>query len=824
MKRALSLLLAILMLAGLAVLFASCKNEVDGIVTFSGGTEKLDLSGYALLYGESQNGDAYTSTFQAQLNGFAEALGEKMGKSFNPRQVERSDLQEKEILIGLTDREESKKAHAQIAGEGFAIRVIGGKIVIVGTDNLFTLMALQYFKEKYLGGEQVQLLELYESAEAENVGTLTLADSSKNTPADVENVFTYVCSHKLASLAPAYAGTGSTSNISGYEEYPQIALTQIVQKMEAQSGLGGKYFPSDTDKKEHAREVLVGMTDREECKTALSGVAGDEYVVRVLGERVAVTSWSEAGLKKAVAAYLDLMSEATKKQEGKTVVVLPQGFCLVGDASDVWEIDFPQPTGEGISLYNTMDANDNALQFLYTGEGVNADSYNAYCRELEAAGYAVYMQSEAEGSIFKTYVNEEKQHSLYVAYNAYAHKNDYNNSTYNWALSKTKTGDKNVYKYDPCFRIVSAPLESAYLPEEELLTPQNYQKKTDSMVTTLPLYGKAVGLSYIVTLEDGSFVVFDGGNMTTDGPEHSLLWRALCTLYENIYKQSPTQKEPVRIAAWVLTHAHGDHYRVFKKLADTYGSTGLLQVDRMIANIPAVDSAYTISSIAKLMTPAHVKSLQNSIKGGFDYIKVHTGQKFYIANLEIEVITTWEDLNPLVANNTNDTNTVLRFTLTNKNEPSAKVTQMWTGDANRWQSRFMCATYGDYLKSDMVSVAHHGNNGCEVEFYAMVSPTTVWWPNTAGSAKSYLNPSKYKSDFRHQTDQYLCNELESVKYVYTAGVAGGSVGNLNHFTTLVLKASGPDYENIYDLLTGEKLTYTDISAGAYATVSDCMKK
>lgn len=825
MKRILSLVLALLMLTGAVALFASCKNEVDGNVTLSRGTTDIDFSGYNVVYGASQGAEDFTATVRGAFDTFAAQLSAATGKNFSARQASRSPEQGKEILIGMTDRAESAKAQKDLDTDGFVIRVIGEKIVILGTDNLFTLLGLQYFAERYLSGAKVgTTLTLHESAIAQDVERVVLADSSKNAPGDAADVFTYVHQHGIASLAPAYAGTNSDNATSTYKEYPQVAIESILKKMKEVSNLGNKFFPVDTDKKDHAKEVLIGHTARTECTDALARLDENEYVVSVSGTRVVVSAWSETGLQCAVTAYMDLLAEASVKSDGKTVVSLPQGLFLTGVANENWVLDFPRPEGENISLYNAVNVNDGALQFLYTGTGVNATAYNNYCQKLREAGYTVYMKSEAEGSIFTTFTNKEEQVMLYAAYNAYTHKNDYNTPEYNWAMTKTKTGDTNVYKYDPCIRIISAPLKSANLPAAELLVPQTYEKKTDSKVTTVPLYSSAVGLTYIITLEDGSFIVFDGGNRNKDGIEHDNLWTVLCKLHEEVWGTGPSKKNPIRIAAWVLTHAHGDHYAVFQAMAKNYGSTELVRVDRMIANIPAVDSVYTLRSIAEAMTPERVKTLQSYFKGGFDYIKAHTGQKFYIANAEIEVLMTWEDHNPLAPNNTNETNTVLRFTLSNKDDPNTKIKQLWTGDANRWQSRFLCAMYGEYLDSDMISLAHHGNNGCEIELYAMASPTVVWWPNNAGSARSYLNPDKYKKDFRHQVDQYVCNELESVKYIYTSGVAGGANGSLDHVTTLVLKAGGPDYENIYDLLTGEKLTYTDITNGAYANVSDCMRK
>ena len=113
----------------------------------------------------------------------------------------------------------------------------------------------------------------------------------------------------------------------------------------------------------------------------------------------------------------------------------------------------------------------------------------------------------------------------------------------------------------------------------------------------------------------------------------------------------------------------------------------------------------------------------------------------------------------------------------------------------------------------MVSIAHHGNNGCEIDFYEMVDPVAVWWPHNAAKAKEYLNESKKNSDFRHQVDQYVCRELESVKYVYTSGATNNSLDEL-YFTTVRITAAGAQYENPFDVVTGQQLgsLYTSVNS------------
>ncbi len=815
--RIIALILTLVTLLGTVSMLSACK-KTDGIVTLRGKKAETDIAEYTLVYGESQVGNEYTTTYLAQLNYFAAALNAVTGVTYPLYPLERTKTgaEDKEILIGVTDRAETAEALKKIKGDGFAISVTDNKIAIVGTSNLFTLMALDYFTTAYLKeAQQSTAIAMHKSAIASKVELLTLTSTEKAQ-------YTYLCSEELGKLPGAYAGSTSQYANSTYKEYAQVAVETVCEKMEDITGLGGKYYPSKTDENTYDKEILFGRVAREESEAALEGIEGDEYIVYAEGDKIIVNSWSEAGLKGATNAYLDILTEGTvSNEDGSVDVRLPKGFRLVGDANESWIMDFPKPEGEGVKLYNTMDANDNGLQFLYTGEGVNESSYKAYCDTLKAAGYTTYMENTVEGSSFTTLVNEEKGISLYVAYNAYAHQGDYD--AYKSTASKVKTKDYGFYDYDPCFRIVSAPLSTSYLPPVELLTKKDYVKQTDSAVTTMPIYEKAVGLSYIVTLEDGSFVIFDGGGVTDAIQSQSRIWAAISALHQEIYGQEPTQTAPVHIAAWIITHAHWDHYYAFDSFLRDFGNSGLVKMDYLIANIPAENSLYTMRSIASNMIPTKIEGLKQKIKGGFEYIKVHTGNKFYFANLEIEVLTTWEDLNPLVSNTTNDTNTVMRFVLTNQDAPGKTITQIWTGDANRWQSRFMCATYGNYLKADMVSLAHHGNAGCEIDFYESVQPTVIWWPNNAEKVTDYLS-GKTTTSWWKEVDHHVYLEMPCVKYIYASGAV--NTGN-EYYTTLKLTANGPDYDGIYDVVLSVKNgsryglseQYTLNSPGAFIRVS-----
>ena len=111
-------------------------------------------------------------------------------------------------------------------------------------------------------------------------------------------------------------------------------------------------------------------------------------------------------------------------------------------------------------------------------------------------------ENAIEGSLYATYHNIDKGHMLYVAYNAFAHADEYGPFD-GWYASSY--GEKFL-------RVVSMPTDDEFcVPDKSVLSAQSYPKITETAVTAIGLGEGAVGMGYIITLEDGSFIIFDGG-------------------------------------------------------------------------------------------------------------------------------------------------------------------------------------------------------------------------------------------------------------------------------------------------------------------------
>lgn len=785
--RIISFLLALLMLAGCVSLFSACGGIEDGAVTLSGDEVEIDLSGYSAVFATALNDTKATLSLAKEFTGHISKLVGKTLTCYNEEALP-ADAESREILIGLTGRKESERAMGRIKGEGFAIEVSENKIAIVGTSHLHLVMAMEYFNEKYLSGASGKTVRLYERALATQMQSVVIGKEG-------EHGITFVVAEGTAS--DVSSGRDIAAELVGdFSDY-------IGKELFSSRTAKNKFLLKKEDHEEATgfTEFLVGDVDRDVARICRAELEATEYGFFVRNGSIVLTSPNGAALLEGKSMVSDLLQDALVKKDDKKSIVLPEGFSLKRHVTSKWVTDFPKPEGEGITLFNTMDDGDNSLQYYYVGEGVGADSYRAYCKQLTDAGYTVLTQNEIEGSMFATLVDPTGKFSLYVAYNAYAYADryEYENNKYN-------------AQYQKCIRVVSSPLDSVTLPDEGLLTPNStYDRVTSSSIAALELYKDTVGMGYVITLEDGRLILFDGGFVAAPAPDD--LWNLLSKTNERITGKPTSAENPVHIAAWILTHSHSDHSSAFLNVLKRFGSQ--IRMDYMLGNFPSKSSVYRVSSgdILDMSKEGAIKQYQQYVQGGFQFVKVHAGQKFYFANVEIEVLTTYEDLNPARIYTSNDTNTVTRFTMYNTNEQGVRVgepvTSLWLGDANPLQSRHMCAMFGEYLESDMVQLAHHGNSGCEKDLYTLVNAKVLWFP------VDYWRVELFALGTKHPTlrDVNLhALTLPRMQYVFVSGNNNTVSNDCNICLPFSAVTGEPDYGAIYDAVTGEPIAYDNVSA------------
>ena len=741
----------------------------------------------------------------------------------------------------------------------YAIRIIGGNASVIVVDDATITTEYQnayQHNSAWIGfdgiGDAMDIT--YKSKEAtlhyHGVGallaTLNKTDYAGNkitvaTASGVNYNIVYDSTTYVANPVPddAEATDVPATDAAGYDYHGAWDIAKLLNKLTNRTDIVAYDDRTTAD-----YEIVVGIANRDVVQTYLQGLEMNEFAIVFAGNKILVLAWHDAALVQALSSFQSALVLCT---EGTTVTLpnVPSGTVYKFVANVEWRDDFTKPA-DG-TLWGGQYVDSNSLQYVYNGYAdavAGHKAFNDYCDVLEGQGYEIVWQNVIGNNLFRMYQNKTTRLALYVAYNDYEFKSTFYGSNGEDGLygaeetDKTEipsTGDLDDEYFEnrdhqKVLRVVSMPLTYVLMPDEGINSPDfTYNKVTNTLQTTLSFQSNSVGLGHVYMLEDGRFLVIDGGGTGNtnagDMTEVEAIYNVMVEMYTNVYGHAPTVEKPLHIAAWYLTHTHWDHVSAFNNFASTYGQDKVkdgkverpgIVLDYVIANVPVQQSVYKNAEVQ--FSAGDINNLIAKFKGGnAKYIKVCTGQRLYLANLEIEVLMTFMDHAPFDIVNTNDTNTVTRFTIynkLNKEDPedilhteSAQV--LYLGDSWRHSSRILCEMYGgdanengNYLVSDIVQLAHHGNIGCERILYKRIKPTAVYFSHNAPSFKSYVYFSRFSDANKKETVcfRYAANVWCAYNAEYMWSAPYGT------YNMLEFQAARPDYEGIKDLFSGALLT------------------
>jgi len=203
------------------------------------------------------------------------------------------------------------------------------------------------------------------------------------------------------------------------------------------------------------------------------------------------------------------------------------------------------------------------------------------------------------------------------------------------------------------------------------------------------------GMSYVIRLSDGRFLIIDGGrDFETDREK----------LYKQLVENTP-DGQPV-VAAWILTHPHSDHFHLFVSFMETYGDR--ITVEKILYNFPEhddlerypdftrTDKRFDYNTSALAWVPRMLACIE---KSGADVYHPHTGQIYKIGNATCEILVCMDDTMHCT-NKVNATSPVLRIEL------EGQVILFATDASFSFAS--LPQKYGAYLKADILQIPHHG--------------------------------------------------------------------------------------------------------------------
>lgn len=336
---------------------------------------------------------------------------------------------------------------------------------------------------------------------------------------------------------------------------------------------------------------------------------------------------------------------------------------------------FASAQGEFKGVHSSGGGN---YQLSYTG--ISDAELDDYRVSLRSSGYSLHQSNKINGNSF--YLYEDGDTVIHI----------------------------NHFKRIDQFAIIYGP--KTYLPAKKAVT--NYEKVVEPTITQVALIE---GLSIVQQLEDGSFVIIDGGSNHEESKIH--LWQYLSA-------KVPSGEKP-RIT-WMITHIHSDHINLFKSFISQYGS--YIDLELVAWNLP--DFKEITASLSPNWSdggPAEryasvVTTMTAQIKELFPETPIytfHTGEKLYLPGCEIEFLVCPEDYFVYGFKVGNDTSCAWRVTMGSR-------TMMVFGDCTiELNDTLTTPLYGNYIKSDILQLAHHGVGGQTLATSKAVDPDICLW-------------------------------------------------------------------------------------------------
>ena len=359
--------------------------------------------------------------------------------------------------------------------------------------------------------------------------------------------------------------------------------------------------------------------------------------------------------------------------------------------------EFQTTSGKMLDLYESGSGN---YQITYQALNLTvADQEVAeYEQSLLDAGYTLFQENEINRNRFVTYTNGDTM----------VHCNYFRNMRE--------------------FRIIYGP--KPYLGSATPIT--EYENKVTPSISIVGATDSVLCMVY--QAPDGSFVIIDGGYGTdrtyswtmNDGFADKMTYTIkrdievdMASLWSLLESRTPAGQKPQ--VTWMMTHGDPDHICLpplfMKKYQDKF------DLNLVVYNFPIIENVGLKNGEGASTYQAYIDTFIKSAKQYFPdapHMVFHTGQKLYLPGTEIEFMIAAEDHWPHAMPWMNDTCAAWRIT-------SAGKTIFITGDCGSGLNNQMVGLYGDYLKSDILQLNHHGSNGGTLSFYKLIQPEVAFW-------------------------------------------------------------------------------------------------
>lgn len=368
----------------------------------------------------------------------------------------------------------------------------------------------------------------------------------------------------------------------------------------------------------------------------------------------------------------------------------------------------------GTGMEIDCELNSENDSFTHTFYEVNAEDIISYCNTLTKAGFEkLYENRIADNMYFQFKVQEG------LFYISYLQKSN----VARFILDRCRTKSISDFGY------------SDFTPVNEDTVFSQYSLHYAEMIkgTTCDC-----GMNYVFRLRDNSLIIIDGGEVeqATD--------IAIKDYMDFLHKLTETQNgEKIRISLWLCTHAHNDHMDFLSKLMRFFN--GELEIER---------AAFNFANSENVKPSVDVDVMKERFKKYYpdtEYIKLHAGNRFNIANAKITVLCVNEDVidkdKERVFAGCNTTSCI--FTV-----ETEKIKTLFLADADETNGGVLIENFpAEITDCEFMQAAHHGINK-NYEVYETLNAKYILLPQCRMNMET-----RFEEIFEHLHNRYGENNI-----------------------------------------------------------------
>ena len=230
-------------------------------------------------------------------------------------------------------------------------------------------------------------------------------------------------------------------------------------------------------------------------------------------------------------------------------------------------------------------------------------------------------------------------------------------------------------------------------------------------VYMLPCTAGNQNMSFVVVNSAGEIIVIDGG------------YTADAQFLINMLKElQPNAEKPV-VTAWLITHGHSDHIEAISAVINS----GEVVVNAIYHDMPT-EEAWAAAKAAgydqgsgDADTAARVALYEAIASANITVVRPQTGVSLVFGSAKFDILYTPTDDGTYTSNFGNNSSVIYKLVTSEKSV-------LFLGDAGTDASHWLVANKAQELDSDIVQMAHHGQNGVRQDCYQAISPSIALWP------------------------------------------------------------------------------------------------